>query len=425
MAEIEETVRDALQSSGGTGPSSDAVWADVQRRIRRRKNRHRAMAGLAAGVVLVAGGLAIALAAGADDDSSTVVDVGPGPSTTEEPDTVPTTTGGPVVEAESAWFELAAGPVRDREGVSATWMDDELIAWGGMLESGAFPGDQPMGAVYDPVGDTWHAIADSPLAPRRDHIAVWTGDELLVWGGRVQNGGDGSPYTYALDGGAAYDPASDSWRMLPDAPLPPDDYTGLWTGDELVVIGGGEAAVTGAAYDPASDSWREIAPPPYAIVAPRLAWTGDEVLLVGGIRTGGNHVQTFSVMAWDPATDTWREQGGAPMTSQSVEASWTGDELVVWGHAPSQEGTWILDGPRGNYRSAAGFPAECEDRIQSVTVAGRAFGVFCDTYATFDATAGAWTGLAAPPSAGTGLLVAAGETVYRLGEDGSLAALTP
>ena len=45
----------------------------------------------------------------------------------------------------------------------------------------------------------WRRLAGAPLSPRVGHSAVWTGSELLVWGGRVPGGA-------AKADGAAYDP---------------------------------------------------------------------------------------------------------------------------------------------------------------------------------------------------------------------------
>src|SRR5437764_244170 len=78
-----------------------------------------------------------------------------------------------------------------------------------------------------------------------------TGGELLVWGGRdIVSGLD-------LADGAAYDPATDRWRMLPPAGLSARSMRDgmAWTGKEVVLWGGGtsnEAFDDGAAYDPAA-----------------------------------------------------------------------------------------------------------------------------------------------------------------------------
>ena len=60
---------------------------------------------------------------------------------------------------------------------------------------------------------------------------------MIVWGGTT-------------DDGAAYDPATDSRRLLPPGPLSARDrHAALWTGEEMIIAGGfpGRGA---AAYRP-------------------------------------------------------------------------------------------------------------------------------------------------------------------------------
>jgi N-acetylneuraminic acid mutarotase len=60
------------------------------------------------------------------------------------------------------------------------------------------------GGRYDPAADEWTATdATSPPAARYLHTAVWTGNEMIVWGGV----GDGITFNT----GGRYDPATDSW----------------------------------------------------------------------------------------------------------------------------------------------------------------------------------------------------------------------
>jgi len=60
-----------------------------------------------------------------------------------------------------------------------------MIVWGGAtgLRPDPFHAD---GGRYDPGTDTWTPTSgiDAPSA-RREHTAVWTGDEMIVWGGLV------------------------------------------------------------------------------------------------------------------------------------------------------------------------------------------------------------------------------------------------
>ena len=51
----------------------------------------------------------------------------------------------------------------------------------------------------------WATMAPSPLVARFAPISLWTGDELIVWGGHDLAGDE------YVDG-AAYDPITDTWR---------------------------------------------------------------------------------------------------------------------------------------------------------------------------------------------------------------------
>jgi hypothetical protein len=87
------------------------------------------------------------------------------------------------------------------------------------------------GAAYDPAADTWRPLAPSTLQARRGNVVVWSGRELLIWGG---GGGTGA---FLFGTGAGYDPEADAWRDLPPSPgrfIPEAE----WSGRELVVWGG-------------------------------------------------------------------------------------------------------------------------------------------------------------------------------------------
>ena len=97
--------------------------------------------------------------------------------------------------------------------------------------------DGRTGGRYDPVLDRWipTAIAESPTERVR-HSAVWTGSELIVWGGARCC----APGTFYKDDGGRYDPATNSWTLtsVEGAPLERDNHTAVWTGSEMIVWGG-------------------------------------------------------------------------------------------------------------------------------------------------------------------------------------------
>ena len=79
---------------------------------------------------------------------------------------------------------------------------------------GNAPDGPTVGASYDPARRSWRRIAPSPLGPQESFSAVWTGEELIVFGG---SSGDGLP----TPAGAAYRPATDRWRVLRRRRSPP------------------------------------------------------------------------------------------------------------------------------------------------------------------------------------------------------------
>jgi hypothetical protein len=82
--------------------------------------------------------------------------------------------------------------------------------------------------------DTWTATTTLNVPDARwGHTAVWTGSEMIVWGGN--DGGS----TYFNTGGR-YDPTTDSWMATSttNAPTARWLHSAVWTGSEIVVWGG-------------------------------------------------------------------------------------------------------------------------------------------------------------------------------------------
>ena len=107
--------------------------------------------------------------------------------------------------------------------------------------------------------DSWSAISitNAPSA-RASHTAVWTGSEMIVWGGSGNSG--------SLNTGGRYNPAADSWNATNTigAPSARSSHTVVWTGNEMIVWGGYDNVVgysnTGGRYNPGTDRLGQ--PPP-------------------------------------------------------------------------------------------------------------------------------------------------------------------
>src|SRR5437667_174672 len=115
---------------------------------------------------------------------------------------------------------------------------------------------------------------------RTQHTAVWTGSEMIVWGG-VNSGG-------YLNTGGRYNPGTDSWTATSTIGAASDRalHRAVWTGSEMIVWGGGNPGLlnTGGRYNPGTD--RRAATSNTSATAGRFSptgvWTGSEMIVWGG-----------------------------------------------------------------------------------------------------------------------------------------------
>jgi hypothetical protein len=217
---------------------------------------------------------------------------------------------------DATWQALPPGPVDGRVAASVVWTGREVIVWGG--EAGSEMARKSDGAAFDPSRGTWRALAASPMKPRSEHAAVWTGREMIVWGGR------GTP-SEAVPDAAAYEPNGDRWRSIPNAPIGPTAFPiAVWTGKEMIVSGGsrsggGAIGEGGAAYNPSRNRWRRIPTGPLSKRANAAAvWTGCEVVI-----WGGRSIDQWGFLddgaTYDPATKRWRLLPAAPLGTERVQ----------------------------------------------------------------------------------------------------------
>ena len=205
----------------------------------------------------------------------------------------------------ASWQALPAAPIVGRLGPSAVWTGTEMIVWGGYARSENV-GQASDGAAYEPATRTWRTIAPPPSGVQGGAAVVWTGDEMVVW---ASNSPDGPV------GAAAYDPATDSWRRLPAGPLGDrESFSSVWTGKELIVVGGnlGDtlAQPVAAALDPEAGAWR-LLPALDKVTglmpSPGVVSDGHEVFVMGSVCAQYNTSCSPTLLAYDPATDGLRK----------------------------------------------------------------------------------------------------------------------
>ena len=179
----------------------------------------------------------------------------------------------------------------------------------------------------------WRELPAAPLSPRADALSVWTGSELVVVGGDTEpcppNASCVEVASLRKDG-AAYVPSTGRWHPIADAPI------GVGPGDRLVAAGGkvvlrkrltdGEARYF--VYDPDGDSWTMIGTLGVEKGTGLPSALGSEMYVVSGRR----------VSVLDVSRGSWRELPIDPirpsLTQRSVPATDVGP--VVTGYDSTQ-----------------------------------------------------------------------------------------
>lgn len=238
-------------------------------------------------------------------------------------------TGGRYDPSSDTWSSTTTtGAPTARYNQAAVWADGEMIVWGGQAPvSGARLNS---GGRYDPTKDQWNSISPTNApSGRYAHTAVWTGSEMIVWGGRLTSG-------YAKDG-ARYNPTSNTWLSVSavNSPVQRAGHSSVWTGKEMLVWGGYDSSMlvnTGGRYNPKTNTWTSMSTK--GAPAPRAShvtiWTGSEMIVWGGEATTGAQADGAR---YNPATDTWitLPSTGAPTARYDARAIWTSTKMVVWG----------------------------------------------------------------------------------------------
>ena len=255
-------------------------------------------------------------------------------------------TGGRYNFATGTWSPTSTGTnvPSARINHTAVWTGSQMVVFGGH-DYAASPTYFANGGRYLSAGDTWSAMSDTNApSVRRDHISVWTGSKVIVWGGYGYDVGTTS-YAYLSDGGL-YDPALNTWTAMP---APPANFNGregasyVWTGSKLIVWGGygynpdssaNEYLYDGSIYDPSANSWTSMGgTPPFARAWASGVWTGTNFIVWGGRYGAGSNDYYTDGRKYNLSTGIWTaiSDADAPEARTGQSTVWTGTEMLVYG----------------------------------------------------------------------------------------------
>src|SRR5438132_850813 len=212
----------------------------------------------------------------------------------------------PLREDEGHYYAVAVmNKGKDRlKLATVAWLKEPLRSWLAKAETqvpvtmAAISANYTFPVIASPsiacTDDSWTATSTtSAPAARELHTAVWTGSEMIVWGGL----GSGS----GLNTGGRYNPGTDSWTATSttSAPAARELHTAVWTGSEMIVWGGfssGSGLNTGGRSIPArrTSELTSTTSAPAARDFHTAVWSGSEMIVWGGLNssffnTGGRY----------------------------------------------------------------------------------------------------------------------------------------
>jgi len=239
-------------------------------------------------------------------------------------------------------------------------LNGKIYVFGGYAASNtARPGWLPIDNTweYDPVADTWRALAPLPFA-RGSAVAYEHKGRIYVIGGNGMHPGakpaplwsDMAQRSYPdVD---EYDPATNTWRARTPMPTPRNHMFGGIVDGRIYVIGGrlGPSFIGAATnvdiveeYDPEADKWG--APQP-RMPTPRSG--GGAAVFNGRIYVAGGEQQDLRLFGafralevFDPKAQTWTSMPVMPTPRHGFAAAFVGNRFHVISGETQAAGTGV------------------------------------------------------------------------------------
>ena len=216
---------------------------------------------------------------------------------------------------------LDPGPLSERVSADLIWTGEEMIAWGGkQIRDGLTT--LVDGAAFDPVTNRWRMLAPFPLEGPRATRAVWSDGEMIV---------------ISADGTFGYDPELDSWRVIGSGVVPSEWHDRMLYHEGKLYIWERSSLI--GEFDVATGQWRLG-----SIAVPEPTSTYNYPFF-GVLRAVDDHLVAIIVdrslcpgrKAWEWSGDVWVELPLASLATDSTadcsaanQTAGAGGSLVIW-----------------------------------------------------------------------------------------------
>ncbi len=272
-------------------------------------------------------------------------------------------------------------PVQEYDPVNKTWANKaappielnhfQAINLDGLIYAaaaftGAFPHETPVAQIYmyDPAANKWLTGSTIPQARRRGSAgAVVYNNKIYLVGGITD--GHWSGWVSWFD---EYDPATNTWKVLPDAPRARDHFHVEVINNKLYVAGGRRSSQsTGQlfsltipqvdVYDFVSGQWSTL-PSSSNIPTPRAGAgsvvLGNELIVIGGEDT--LPVAHKETEALNTSTNTWRRLADLQQGRHGTQAIVNNNGIYIAAGAGNQGGSNLLTSQEAFYFSTPTTP---------------------------------------------------------------------
>jgi Kelch motif len=230
-------------------------------------------------------------------------------------------------KCSSGWLGMAGPPAgfvgRSKAATVAT--GQSVFIWGGLDSNGNALDN---GAIYSPATNTWDSVGKGLGMPSARSLAtaLWTGSVVIVYGGL-----DGQ--NNLLKDASAYDPSAKTWSALPSANTRRSQALGFWDGTHAVFWGGSAAnsnPIAGAdRFDLTTWTTASTGGDPGALTGAATGFDGSVVYVQGGLLNGG--ARQDRVSSYTTSTDNWSNLAKSLSPRGGAFGVWDGSHFIVWG----------------------------------------------------------------------------------------------
>ncbi len=215
-------------------------------------------------------------------------------------------------------YYLDPGLLTERNSAAVIWTGEEMIVWGGKEDRDGVPGLID-GAAFNPETNQWRVLARFPYLGSFGARAIWGDREMLV---------------VSSEGTLSYDPDGDSWREIGEGLIPPEYNDRMLYLDGVIYVW--DRAFSMHRMDIDVGMWEPIDAPD-AIAGTAEAWAGV-------LRMVNDQVVAITVNSTCQAKQFWvlTEDGWAPLPNASLataevsdcssanQTASLGEDLVIW-----------------------------------------------------------------------------------------------